>query len=50
MEATGSGSGRIKPDPSLETGRGEEKNLQECRLEFLEIQETGTRLIQDNKS
>ena len=47
IEATVGDSYGIKPDLSLETGRGEEKNLQEWRLEFLEIQETGTRLEQE---
>ena len=47
------GSSRIqagfKPDPSPEIGRGEEKNLKEWRLEFLEIQETRTRLVQERE-
>ena len=35
----GGNSGGIQPDPSLETGRGEEKDLKKWRLEFREIQE-----------
>ena len=46
MGATVSDICGIKLDSSLETGRGEEKNLQEWLLEFLEVQETGTRLEQ----
>ena len=46
MEATVSGSGGIPPDPSLETGREEEKNLKKLRRRFDRIQETGTRLVQ----
>ena len=49
MEATVGGSGGIKLDPSLEIGRGEEKNLLECRLEILEVQETVTRLEQEQE-
>ena len=40
MTVTFGGSSGIKRDPSLETRRGEEKNLKEWRLEFLEIQKT----------
>ena len=47
MEATVGGSGGISPDPSLETGRGEERNLEKWRLKFLELQETGTRRRED---
>ena len=43
MEATVGGSCRISLDPSLETGKGEEKNLEKRRLKFLGLQETGTR-------
>ena len=49
MEASVVGSCGIKPKPSLETGRGEEKNLQEWRLEFPWIQKTGTRLEQEQE-
>ena len=49
MEATVGGSGGIPLDPSLETGRGEEKNLEIWRLKFLVLQETGTRLEQEQE-
>ena len=42
MEATFGCSGGIPPDPSLETGRDEEKNLEKWRLKFLIIEEKGT--------
>ena len=42
-------SGGIPLDPSLETGRGEEKNLKKWRLEFLWLQETGMRLEQEQE-
>ena len=47
MEATVGGSGGIPPDTSLETGRGEKKNLEKWRLEFLGLQKTGMRLEQE---
>ena len=46
MEATVGGSGGLPLDTSLETGRGEEKNMEIGRLKFLVLQETGTRLEQ----
>ena len=46
MEATVGGSGGIPLDPSLETGRDEEKNLKKWRQRFIRIQETGMRLEQ----
>ena len=46
MEATVGGSGGIPLDPSLETGRDEEKNLKKWRQRFVQTQETGTRLEQ----
>ena len=39
MEATVGGSGGIPLDPSLETGRDEEKNLKKLRLRFIQIGE-----------
>ena len=47
MAASVGGSCGIPLDPSLETGRGEEKNLEKWRLEFLWLQETGTKLEQE---
>ena len=44
MESTVGGSGGISLDPSLETEREEEKNLETWRLKFLVLQEMGTRL------
>ena len=35
MEATVGGSGGIPLDPSLETGRDEEKNLEKQRLRYM---------------
>ena len=51
MEATLGGSGGIKPDPSLETGWGGEKNLKYWRKRerIIRIQETGTRLEQEQE-
>ena len=49
MEATDGGSGGIPLDPSLETGRGKENNLKKWKLEFLWLQETGTRLEQEQE-
>ena len=49
MEATVGGSGGIPPDPSLETGRDEEKNLKSWRKRIIRIQETGTRLEQEQE-
>ena len=49
MEATVGGSSGIPLDPSLETGREEEKNLKKLRRRFVRIQETGTRLEQVQK-
>ena len=49
MEATVGGSGGIPLDSSLETGRGEEKNLEIWRLNFLILQETGTRVEQEQE-
>ena len=46
MEVTVDGSGGIPLDPSLETGRDEEKNLKKLRRRFFRIQETRTRLEQ----
>ena len=46
MEATIGGRGGIPPDPSLETGRDEEKNLEKWRLKFLIILEKGTTIEQ----
>ena len=46
MEATLGGSGGIPPDPSLETGRDEEKNLEKWRLRFLIIIEKGMTIEQ----
>ena len=40
MDATIGGSGGIKPDPSLETGRDGEKNLKSWRKKIIRIQET----------
>ena len=49
METTVGGSRGIRLDPSLEKGRGEEKNLEKWRLKFLVLQETGTRLEQEQE-
>ena len=49
MEATVGDSGGIPPDPSLETGRDKEKNLKSWRKRFKRIQETGTRLEQEQE-
>ena len=49
MEAIDGDSCGIPLDPSLETGRGKEKNLKKWRLEFLRLQETGTRLEQEQE-
>ena len=46
MEATVGSSIGIPLDPSLETGRDEEKNLKKLRRRFFRIQETRTRLEQ----
>ena len=47
IEATVGGSGGIPWDPSLDTGRGKEKNLETWRLKFLLLRETGTRVEQE---
>ena len=39
MEATVGGSGGIPLDPSLETGRDKEKNLEKRRLRYMWMQE-----------
>ena len=49
IEATVVGSSGIPPNPSLETGRGKEKNLEKWRLQFLVLQETGTRLEKEQE-
>ena len=49
MEATVGGRGGIPLDPSLETGRGEEKNLKRWRLKYPWIQETRTRQEQEQE-
>ena len=49
MEATVGGRGWIPLDPSLETGRGVEKNLEIWRLKFHILQETGTRAKQEQE-
>ena len=49
MKATVAGSSGIPLDPSLETVSGEEKNLEIWRLKFLVLQETGTRLEQEEE-
>ena len=46
MKSMVGGSCGIPPEPSLETGREEEKNLKELRQRFIRIRETGTRLEQ----
>ena len=47
MEATVGGCSGIPPDPCLETGRDEGKNLKSWRKRLIRIQETGTRLEQE---
>ena len=47
MDPTVGGSIGIPPDPSLETGRNKEKNLKSWRKMIIRIQETGTRLEQE---
>ena len=47
MEATVGGSGGILLNPSLETGKGEEENLERWTLRYLWIQGTGTRQEQE---
>ena len=49
MDATVGDSCGIPPDPSLETGRDKEKNLKRWRKRFIRIQETGTRLEQEQE-
>ena len=49
MEATVGGRGGIPLDPSLETGKGEEENLEGWRLRYLWIQRTGTRQDQEQE-
>ena len=49
MEASVVGSCWIKPKPSLETGRGEEKNLKKWRKDLIKEQETGMRLEQERE-
>ena len=49
MEATVGGSGEIPSDPSQETGSDKEKNLKRWRKRFIRIQETGTRLEQEQE-
>ena len=49
MEATVGGSGGIPLDPSLETGKGKEENLERWRLRYLWIQGTGTRQEQEQE-
>ena len=49
MEATVGGSGGIPLDPSLETGKGEEKNLERWRLKYMWIHGTGTRQEQEQE-
>ena len=49
MEATVGGSTGIPLDPTLETGKGKEKNLERWRLKYLCIQGTDTRQEQEQK-
>ena len=49
MDATIGDSCGIKPDPSLETGRDGEKNLKSWWKKIIRIQETGTRLEQEQE-
>ena len=48
-EATVGDSCGIKPDPSLETGWDGEKNLKYWRKKIIRIQETATRLEQEQE-